>query len=319
MSNPIHPSSALPAKSRAGFTLIELLVVIAIIAILAAILFPVFAQAKAAAKKTASISNTKQMTLACLMYGNDFDDTAVPLTNGQDLTNTSGIPFTWPMLVNPYSKNYDILKEPNDGTQNQGQWIQNANDWGLGIAPPLTGYQLDFLRTFFGSWGYNYVFMSPITDDSTQIRHGISLTRPGSPANMAMLVGGMGSNATGTWPSCGGTAAGYYAMDPPSREGSDNTVNSWNQGWYLEHGTDGQACGGNTWNLYNAYGSTWPRYNQGKNGAGDPGLVPVGFVDGHVKALGVGGLLKGAQYPAPDPLSARAVLDPSVYIFGYGS
>src|ERR1700736_4417720 len=59
---------------RKAFTLIELLVVIAIIAILAAILFPVFAQAKLAAKKTTSISNQKQMGLSLIMYANDYDD-----------------------------------------------------------------------------------------------------------------------------------------------------------------------------------------------------------------------------------------------------
>src|SRR5690348_4323783 len=63
---------------RRAFTLIELLVVIAIIAILAAILFPVFAQAKAAAKKTACLSNVKHLSLATFMYINDYDDMMPP-------------------------------------------------------------------------------------------------------------------------------------------------------------------------------------------------------------------------------------------------
>ena len=65
-------------SARRAFTLIELLVVIAIIAILAAILFPVFAQAKAAAKKTASLSNDKQIALGAIMYGGDVDDMIPP-------------------------------------------------------------------------------------------------------------------------------------------------------------------------------------------------------------------------------------------------
>jgi len=64
--------------SRYAFTLIELLVVIAIIAILAAILFPVFAQAKEAAKKAVCISNIKQMGLGTVMYAGDYDDTVYP-------------------------------------------------------------------------------------------------------------------------------------------------------------------------------------------------------------------------------------------------
>src|SRR2546423_603222 len=90
---------------RKGFTLIELLVVIAIIAILAAILFPVFAQAKLAAKKTSDLSNIKQIALAHTMYWNDFDDRTV--------TSWSyGFAGEFNYYIQPYLKNADVLLSP---------------------------------------------------------------------------------------------------------------------------------------------------------------------------------------------------------------
>jgi prepilin-type N-terminal cleavage/methylation domain-containing protein/prepilin-type processing-associated H-X9-DG protein len=68
-------------RSRSGVTLIELLVVIAIIAILAAILFPVFAQAREKARAISCLSNTKQIGLAAMMYAQDYDETLVPAGN----------------------------------------------------------------------------------------------------------------------------------------------------------------------------------------------------------------------------------------------
>lgn len=119
--------------NRRGFTLIELLVVIAIIAILAAILFPVFAQAKEAAKKTQSISHLKQVGTATLIYCGDYDD-VFPL--GLTFNSASGrwrptgghaIPAGWISTTRyipdedaigvtnstePYRKNYDMLVIP---------------------------------------------------------------------------------------------------------------------------------------------------------------------------------------------------------------
>ena len=92
-------------KHRA-FTLIELLVVIAIIAILAAILFPVFAQAKTAAKKTAALSQVKQIGTAWHMYATDHDDLAVNVSSG----GPNGVHRTdfW-VVLQPYVKNVQVF------------------------------------------------------------------------------------------------------------------------------------------------------------------------------------------------------------------
>jgi prepilin-type N-terminal cleavage/methylation domain-containing protein len=87
-------------RNRSGFTLIELLVVIAIIAVLAAILFPVFSQAREKARQTACLSNAKQLALGVLMYAQDYDETLPPTQTGNYVL--------WPDLVDPYVKNAQI-------------------------------------------------------------------------------------------------------------------------------------------------------------------------------------------------------------------
>jgi prepilin-type N-terminal cleavage/methylation domain-containing protein/prepilin-type processing-associated H-X9-DG protein len=100
-------------QSRRAFTLIELLVVIAIIAILAAILFPVFAQAKAAAKKASCISNTKQLVLAAIQYMDQFDDTFFPRYAACPSTGpTSDADLMWTGLLQPYIKNGGVFVCP---------------------------------------------------------------------------------------------------------------------------------------------------------------------------------------------------------------
>jgi prepilin-type N-terminal cleavage/methylation domain-containing protein/prepilin-type processing-associated H-X9-DG protein len=135
---------------RHAFTLIELLVVIAIIAILAAILFPVFAQAKLAAKKTASISNLKQTNLGSLLYSGDYDDMIVPfqMPQGADWT-FGGTCNYWYSQINwgtyeteykngllfPYLRNGEVIRKD----------------------PLAEGIKKDFFPDNTG-YGYNFMF-----------------------------------------------------------------------------------------------------------------------------------------------------------------
>ena len=93
--------------AKRAFTLIELLVVIAIIAILAAILFPVFAQAKEAAKDTSALNNVKQMGTAHLIYATDYDDNFCLMAR----SDTSGWDV-WQGMIQPYTKSWPIAYHP---------------------------------------------------------------------------------------------------------------------------------------------------------------------------------------------------------------
>ncbi len=123
---------------RKAFTLIELLVVIAIIAILAAILFPVFAQAKLAAKKTAALSSVKQIGLAITMYMGDTDGEFPMAFQG---TNWTGEDL-WQQRIMPYTKSLGVFGASADARAGQtasvGAWA------GVGVSFAANGY--------YGNW-----------------------------------------------------------------------------------------------------------------------------------------------------------------------
>jgi len=108
-------------RKESAFTLIELLVVIAIIAILAAILFPVFARARENARRASCMSNLKQMSLGMMMYVQDYDEKFSPLawpSGSPEVTCPDGVtttcPLSWPVRIYPYVKSVQVFNCPSD-------------------------------------------------------------------------------------------------------------------------------------------------------------------------------------------------------------
>jgi prepilin-type N-terminal cleavage/methylation domain-containing protein/prepilin-type processing-associated H-X9-DG protein len=114
----------LPTRSkRQGFTLIELLVVIAIIAILASILFPVFARARENARRASCQSNLKQIGLGAMQYSQDYDEKIVPAAV---YTTTT---VAWPALLQPYVKSTQLFDCPSNSKTNQMTGGGVVNDY----------------------------------------------------------------------------------------------------------------------------------------------------------------------------------------------
>lgn len=181
---------------KRAFTLIELLVVIAIIAILAAILFPVFARAKEAAKKTSSLSNIKQIGIASVMYGADYDDN-IPLFMNQHYALWVNSPYTprgdtWVWEIQPYIKNLQLMIDP-------GRGDQNGIFTGTG---PLAWWRN---QNLFPYYGINYIFVAPWPD--CDIGESKSFTAADEPAQTVFFTESKRFVASPT--------LGYYSINPP--------------------------------------------------------------------------------------------------------
>lgn len=239
-----------------AFTLIELLVVIAIIAILAAILFPVFAQARAKARQSSCLSNQKQIGTAILSYNQDFDD-AYPMAIYYPAGGTgsgSSTWLSWPAIIQPYLKNTQVLICPSE-TQTLG---------------PVPG---TFTPAYPNGISVNYLYNFYLGGNSDNLTAGTftnNLPNVKSPATVVMLVDG-GSNPQ--------SSVNQSPTDPTTwkeniggKPAGPNTLISNNHGPYLLLNSGSATLPDAT---YVDYGGPLARHN---------GMSNVLWADGHAKA-----------------------------------
>jgi len=139
--------AATQTRRPRGFTLIELLVVIAIIAILAAILFPVFAQARKAARKTTCLNNVKQIGTGVMMYVQDYDESYPPAQWHMEMPSWASPTYQRvQLLVQPYIKNVNVGICPEDAAvytwagQNMSYGYHGPSGWSQNTDPTSMAY-----------------------------------------------------------------------------------------------------------------------------------------------------------------------------------
>jgi len=251
-----------------GFTLIELLVVIAIIAILAAILFPVFAQARARARAISCVSNLKQIGTATSMYVQDYDE-SYPC--GWGGPSDSAIRSMWRYSLQPYIQKYGSqTKDPYDSS--------GYTNMGVFVCPQQPGDPQSY-----GPTGYGYNAFGGLTKGWADYGGGAGgfpgarLSTLIKPAQLVAFAdaGEVGSvskaldpnfdEGSPSWTGCGGDNNGPYKFDP----------NLWKERWSVDwdFGVPMQEDWGS---CRNGGRRPMPRHFQSYNAA---------FADGHVKAV----------------------------------
>ena len=260
-------------SQRRAFTLIELLIVIAVIAILTALLFPVFAQVRGKARQAGCLSNFKQQALAVSLYVQDADE-MMPFNYYGDGGLNSPPAMLFGQLLQPHLKNLQVYNCPSDPASDD----QRAT---LEITPPNTPQQRDFNLSLKSNFGFNYQYLSPngTRDGVNYISISTSLAQISSSAQTILAVDSVWDRDVDGNPVGGGSGS----VDPPCRydnKGADSFPASdqflyrgWWGGWQPSH----PKWGG-------VYGYAWPWHGN---------FVTVAFCDNHVKAYTITALAAG--------------------------
>ena len=268
---------------KKGFTLIELLIVIAIIAILASILFPVFARARENARRSSCASNLKQQGLGIMQYTQDYDEVMVPAwldgscyaSGGHSDTNTGGCAGTdnlkWMDLIQPYVKSEQVFNCPSAIASHPKYDEANGSRYGhyaanTAYAHPnddaYTGVFSRFRETAAGT----FILSSPV-----------SLARMQTPATTVMVTD-----------SRAGSAATPYAM---SWNGALSGPPTTSQYEVRAVGVDASESSARTWTYKGSTGT--PFAPTGAIAERHLETINVLWADGHVKAVKMNTLVEG--------------------------
>ena len=246
-------------KRTNGFTLIELLVVIAIIAILAAILFPVFAKVREKARQTTCVSNEKQMGLAMLQYVQDYDET-YPMMQYYDANNQ---PISWTSAVYPYVKN------GTGNTVNGTQYYYGTGGvWSCPSFPSLQpaeyGINWQLSRNGPGTYAASQPGFKLVT---------VTIAQVDAPADKIMVV--EKGQAAPTYEQPHFDPSEWNWTDPigPITNGVPAKAST-----HLELKTDVDAGSSATWANWGATPANMPRFRHTE-------MCNSLFVDGHVKSI----------------------------------
>jgi prepilin-type N-terminal cleavage/methylation domain-containing protein/prepilin-type processing-associated H-X9-DG protein len=254
-------------RPATGFTLIELLVVIAIIAILAAILFPVFAQAREKARQATCLSNLKQLGLATTMYAQDCDETLLPAQTGT---------LRWPQLLAPYTKSRGFVLCP---TARYSAPIATGLTYADTINDPVgPGGFNDYYYGLYPSYGFNYAYLSPspTCPDAFDSPSAACAAVPSTGTAPAASPPGI-NPATGVGASLASLeapASTVLMADSVSAPAGVPTNLQW--GFFIVRPPQLWALAPPLAQDRETFGRLHPRHQ---------GLASVAFVDGHVKAM----------------------------------